>query len=135
MLLCTPIEGLVGQELEQARDCISMYKRVRSTIQNGLLYRLHSPRNAHVAASQYLAQDGSEVVVFVWGHSQLFGEKQVPLALCGLHRDTHYEDSESGVMYSGSYLMQHGLSVNLVGDFDSHMIHLVNISERKGLGV
>ncbi|HXX78788.1 MAG TPA: alpha-galactosidase, partial [Ktedonobacteraceae bacterium] len=116
------------QELEKARGFIASYKQVRSTIQNGLLYRLRSPRNGHITASQYVARDGSELVVFVWGHSQQFGETQLILALHGLKGDVRYTDTVSNVMYSGAYLMNHGLSVNLVGDYDSHMIHLVATS-------
>ncbi|MGZ3583739.1 MAG: alpha-galactosidase [Ktedonobacterales bacterium] len=114
-----------SQELEEARSFIATYKRVRSTIQNGQLYRLRSPRVGRFAASQYVAQDGSEVVVFAWGHSQQFGETQVSLPLCGLEEEAHYADAISGATYSGAYLAQKGLRVNLVGDFDSSMVHLV----------
>jgi Glycosyl hydrolase family 36 C-terminal domain len=71
-------------------------------------------------------------VVFVWGHSQQFGETQLSLALYSLKADARYVDAVSGVIYSGAYLMHQGLAVSLVGDFDSHMVHLVHISERKG---
>jgi alpha-galactosidase len=114
-----------SQELEEARGFIAKYKQVRSMIQNGLLYRLCSLRKGHAAAVQYVSRDGSEVVVFVWGHSQQFGETRISLALHGLKGDARYADSISGATYSGAYLTYHGLPVNLVGDFDSHMIHLV----------
>jgi alpha-galactosidase len=113
------------QELEEARSFIATYKQVRSTIQNGLLYRLRTPRTGTVTAVQYVARDGSEIVVFAWGHSQQFGETQASLALQGLKGDAQYADTVSGASYSGAYLMHHGLLVDLVGDFDSHMIHLV----------
>ncbi len=112
------------QELDEARNFIALYKRVRSTIQNGLLYRLRSPRSGGVAASQYVAQDGSEVVVFAWGHSQQFGEGHLSLRLHGLEEEAHYANDKIGVTYSGAYLAQQGLPVNLVGDYDSHMVHL-----------
>jgi alpha-galactosidase len=113
------------QEMEEARDFIVMYKRVRSIIQNGLLYRLRSPRAGSVAAAQYVARDGSEIVLFVWGHSQQFGETQVILSLPGLEEEARYTDAVSGTTYSDAFLAHHGLPVSLVGDFDSHMIHLV----------
>lgn len=113
------------QELEEARGFIATYKRVRPVIQNGLLYRLRSPRAGSVAASQYVARDGSEVVVFTWGHSQQFGETQGSLLLRGLEEEAHYAEAMCGATYSGAYLAQKGLPVNLVGDFDSHMVHLV----------
>ena len=113
------------RELEEARGFIATYKRVRPTIQNGLLYRLLSPRAGSVAASQYVARDGSEVVVFAWGHSQQFGETKVSLPLRGLEEEAHYADAMSGATYSGAYLAHQGLPVNLVGDYDSRMVHLV----------
>ncbi|HEX6483227.1 MAG TPA: alpha-galactosidase [Ktedonobacteraceae bacterium] len=116
------------QEREEARGFIETYKRVRPVIQNGLLYRLRSPRAGRVAASQYVARDGSEVVMFVWGHSQQFGETQVQLPLHGLEEEAHYAEAISGATYSGTYLAQKGLPVNLVGDFDSRMVHLVRIT-------
>jgi alpha-galactosidase len=121
------------QELEEARGFIAMYKRVRSTIQNGMLYRLRSPRAGSFSAAQYVARDASEVVVFAWGHSQQFRETQVALALRGLKEEAQYADAISGTRYSGAYLAHHGLPVSLVGDFDSRMIHLVRITERKGV--
>ena len=113
------------QEREEARGFIALYKRVRPVIQNGLLYRLRSPRAGRFAASQYVARDGSEVVVFAWGHSQQFAETQVSLPLSGLEEEAHYADAISCATYSGAYLAQKGLPLNLVGDFDSRMVHLV----------
>lgn len=113
------------QQREEARDFITLYKQVRSTIQNGLLYRLRSPRTPGCAASQYVARDGSEVVVFVWGREQHCAEPQITLPLRGLGKDAYYAGTSSGIIYSGAYLVQEGLPVKLVGDFDSCMIHLV----------
>jgi len=116
------------QEREEARGFIAMYKRVCSTIQNGLLYRLRSPRAGSVTASQYVAQDGSEVVVFAWGHSLQFGEKQIVLPLRGLVREARYVDTSNGTIYSGASLALKGLPINLVGDFDSQMVHLNRVA-------
>jgi alpha-galactosidase len=116
------------QELEEAREFIALYKGVRATIQNGSLYRLRSPRMGKAAASQYVAQDGDEVVVLVWGHSQQFGKTQITLPLRGLEEEARYADASSEATYSGAYLAQKGLPVRLVGDFDSCMIQLVRVT-------
>ena len=58
-------------------------------------------------------------------HSQQFGETQVALPLGGLEEEAHYANAMSGATYSGAYLAQKGLPVNLVGDYDSRMVHLV----------
>ncbi len=116
------------QELEEAQSYVTIYKRVRSVIQNGLLYRLRSPRTDGVAASQYIAPDGNEIVVFAWGHSQQFGERQALLPLHNLEETSHYVDTHNGTTYSGAYLAHKGLQVNLVGDYDSCMIHLTRVT-------
>src|SRR5260370_32148377 len=113
------------QEREEAHGFIATYKRVRPVIQNGLLYRLRSPRAGRVAASQYVARDGSEVVVFAWGHSQQFAETQVQLPLRGLEGGAHYAGSMSDVTYSGAYLAQEGLLWNLLGTSDSCIASLL----------
>ncbi len=113
------------QDMEEARELIAAYKRVRSTVQNGLLYRLRSLCTGGIMVSQYVARNGGEVVVFAWGHSQQFGETRVALPLRGLEEAASYEEAVSGVTYSGAYLTHTGLPINLASDFDSHMIHLV----------
>jgi alpha-galactosidase len=115
------------QEQEEARDLIATYKLVRPVIQNGLLYRLRSPRAGGVAATQYVARDGSEVVVFALAHSQQFGETQLSLRLPGLEREARYVEAESGAWFRGDYLGKQGLPVSLLGDFDSRMFHLIRI--------
>ena len=104
---------------------------MRPTIQNGLLYRLRPPRAGKIAASQYVAPDGSEVVVFAWGQSQQFGESQLTLPLRGLEEEARYADTSTNAIYSGAYLLQKGLQLNLVGDFDSCMIHLVRVASSR----
>ncbi len=116
------------QERDEARHFIALYKRVRATIQNGLMYRLHSPRTGNFAATQYVARNGDEVVVFAWGHSQQFGETLRPLMLRDLEAEAYYIDVENSATYSGAYLMQKGLALKLVGDFDSQMFHLKRVT-------
>ena len=115
------------EDLAEARDLVKTYKRVRSVIQNGLVYRLQSPRKGSVTAIQYVARNHDEVVVLVWGHSQQFGESKVLLRLRGLEEDAQYTDATNGTSYSGAYLAHHGLEVRLINDFDSQMVHLDRI--------
>lgn len=117
------------EELAEARDLVKTYKGIRSVIQNGLVYRLQSPRKGSVTATQYVARNHGEVVVLVWGHSQQFGESKILLRLRGLEEDAQYVDATNGTSYSGAYLAHHGLEVRLINDFDSRMVHLVRTSE------
>jgi alpha-galactosidase len=118
-------------ELTEARVFIERYKQVRPVIQNGLVYRLRSPRTGGVAATQYVARDGSASVVFAWGHSQQFGETRVLLPLRGLEDEAEYTDATTGATSTGAQLAHHGLEVELVGDYDSRMIRLTRTPAEK----
>ncbi len=63
--------------------------------------------------------------MFAWGHSQQFGQTPVSLLLHGLEEEAHYADAINGATYSGAYLAHRGLPMNLVGDFDSRIVHLI----------
>ena len=99
----------------------------------GSLYATQTFLNADVAESRLESQLYQDSQRFAETHSQQFGETQLSLALYSIKADAHYADAVSGVIYNGAYLIHHGLPVNLVGDFDSHMVHLMHITERKGV--
>jgi oligoribonuclease (3'-5' exoribonuclease) len=48
--------------------CQAITPDIRSIIQKGLLYHLCSPIKGSVAALQFVARDGYEIVVLLWGH-------------------------------------------------------------------
>jgi alpha-galactosidase len=111
---------------------IAVYKRIRATVQTGSLYRLISPsRDPDLASSQYVAQDGSQAVLFAFRHSQQYNTAVAPIRLRGLDDKAMYtlesvdgklEDKESPL--SGAYLMNHGVMLNLRGDYDSTAVIL-----------
>jgi hypothetical protein len=50
-------------EMAEAAELIAVYKQIRPVIQSGRLYRLASVLDAPFAASEYVADDGAQVVV------------------------------------------------------------------------
>ena len=112
-------------DLAEARALVAAYKRIRPVVQQGLLYRLRPPAAGDLTAVQYLARDGSAVVVFAWLHAQQFGGTRPPVRLRGLDPLGRYRDAESGEIWTGALLMNHGLPLHLHGDFDSRLVHLV----------
>ena len=112
-------------DLAEARELVAAYKRIRPVVQQGLLYRLRPPAAGDLTAVQYLARDGSAVVVFAWLHAQQFGGTRPPVRLRGLDPLGRYRDAESGEIWTGALLMNHGLPLHLHGDFDSRLVHLV----------
>jgi alpha-galactosidase len=130
----TAMAGLLGiganiltwsdQERSEATQLIETYKRIRPIVQHGLLYRLRPPGADDLSAAQYLARDHSAVVVIAWLHSQRFGRAKPPLRLLGLDPTATYRDVDTGEEWSGALLSQHGLLLDLRGDFDSQLVHL-----------
>jgi len=59
-----------AEDSKLATEMVALDKRIRSTVQNGSLYRLLSPRLSDVTANQYLSGNGKESVVFAFRHSQ-----------------------------------------------------------------
>lgn len=112
-----------------ASKMISLYKQIRSTVQDGNLYRLGSPADANFSAVQYSSSDGRQTVVFAFLHSQQFGKSMPLLHLQGLVEDATYSVTamddklqERVEKMSGAYLMHHGIQVLLRGDYDATAI-------------
>ncbi|KAA1189283.1 hypothetical protein PAENI_07085 [Paenibacillus sp. B2(2019)] len=70
------------------------YKEIRSIVQEGLCYRLSSPEQTNFTSLQYVSQDGSESVVFVFRSAQHFGAPAFPVLLCGLKSTVMYRNAE-----------------------------------------
>jgi alpha-galactosidase len=112
-------------ELAEASELIALYKEIRPTVQNGVLYRLSSADRL-VTGVEYLARDGSEVVVLAWRPSTRFGLALPRLRLSGLDTSATYRDVDSGATYRGATLLAGGLPIELGdGDYVSDCVRLV----------
>lgn len=112
-----------------AKRMIDFDKQIRPTVQFGKLYRLLSPRTNDTTANEYVAQDGSNGVLFAFRHSQEYSTPPPVIYLRGLdERGVYKVQSIDGKLaggeteLSGAYLMHNGLQLVLKGDFDSTAI-------------
>jgi len=119
------------QDTGTAVKMIALYKRIRTAVQTGDLYRLLSPRTGDVTANEYVSPDGKQAVVFVFRHSQEYNTAAPAIRLRGLDERALYRvEAVDGKLLdrqpelSGAYLMRAGLNVNLRGDFDSTAVVL-----------
>jgi alpha-galactosidase len=119
------------EELQAATGFVGYYKRVRSTVQRGALYRLIAPEGSEFSANEYVSTDGRQAVLFAFLHSQRFGTPYPTVFLRGLAEDAVYrvQALDPGQMQemgtaSGAYLMHHGVDLKLRGDYDSASIVL-----------
>jgi alpha-galactosidase len=111
------------EDFALAKKMVTYYKRVRATVQHGLLYRLASPSDpSGFQASQYTSEDGKQTVVFATLHSQQYGRFVPPLRLQGLDAKAVYQvtwlEGRTSEM-SGAYLMNQGLMLPLKGDYSA----------------
>jgi len=111
-------------DLDAAAGMIRTYKEIRPIVQNGDLYRLHSPREGDVAAVQYVNRERTESVLFAFLHSQRRGESRQAIRLRGLDAAGLYRVEGTAGKRSGDGLMKSGLAVPLSGDFDSALIRI-----------
>jgi alpha-galactosidase len=125
-----------ADDISVATKMIATYKRIRPTVQAGNLYRLFSPRTGDLTANQYVAADGKQSVLFVFRHSQEYRTAPPAIRLRGLDQRALYRlesiDNklvERQPQFSGAYLMQAGLNVNLQGDFDSTAVILEKVAQ------
>ncbi|MCW5962871.1 MAG: alpha-galactosidase [Bryobacterales bacterium] len=130
------------EDFTLARQMISLYKRIRPTVQQGALYRLMSPRHGEITANQYVAEDGKQAVLFVTRHAQQYNLPTPAIRLRGLDEKAVYkmemldgppamgrQQPQAPVSreVSGAYLMSQGLNVFLRGDYDSTAVMLERV--------
>lgn len=116
---------LTNPEKEEMRRQVALSKEIRPLVQFGVLHRLLNPFQSNEAAWIYVAQDGSEAVVFYF---KVLAQPAAPiriLHLRGLDPAAEYRDLESGKTFGGDELLSVGLTVPVKsGDFTSQFWHL-----------
>ena len=119
-------------DFAMATRMIAYYKTIRATVQQGRLYRLLSPRAGELTANQYASEDGKQSVLFAFLRSQQYGRPAPTIRLRGLDEHGVYRikalDGNALVekleTASGAYLQDHGLNLDLKGDYDSTSVLL-----------
>jgi alpha-galactosidase len=111
-----------------AARLIGEYKKIRSTVQQGKLYRLISPRNGSpYSATESVSNDRRQAVVFAFLHSGTMGSPYPRVQLRGLDPGARYRarviagKAQPGTPEeaSGAYWMSRGLDLELQGDFQA----------------
>jgi alpha-galactosidase len=135
LALGVDLNKLTPEDNALATKMIALYKEIRPTVQNGKLYRLRSPADANLSATEYVSDDGRQVVVFAFLHAQQFGRSIPRLSLRGLDTSAIYrlrtiDQAVQGIYTaSGTDLMRRGLQLKLRGDYPSTLLILSRMSE------
>ena len=115
-----------AEDFATAKRLIAAYHAVQRTIVRGDLYRLISPRNeSEFSATETVARDKNQAVVFAFTHSTQEGRGFPLLELQGLDPGAEYKlsfiegqaRSDTPASASGAWWMRHGINLDLRGDF------------------
>ena len=111
-----------------AKELIAAYKQVRETVQHGSLYRLVSPRDgSEHSVTESVALDKHEAVLFAFLHSSQMFYPFPQVQMKGLEAGAQYRVTAisggltkgSPTQASGAYWMNHGVDIDLRGDFQA----------------
>jgi len=114
-------------DLQKMKESILKYKEIRAIIQFGKLYRLASLSKDGFQAVMYSKDDTA--VLFAFLDNPKRWQTSFNIRLKDLESDCQYKviTDEDTYIRSGAYLMNVGLDIKLVQDYDSSMVQLVKI--------
>lgn len=131
------LKSLSLDEYQYAQEAVKNWKRLQPVILDGTQYRLLSPFEGNHAAVDYVSEDRSHAVLFVYDLHPRFKEPLRNVRLQGLDPTRTYRVTEINIMpgkqsemscngktYTGDFLMKVGLSVLTATDGTSHVFEL-----------
>ena len=121
---------LPQEELAQIAAFNGRVKALQTTLLYGDYYRLRSPFEGNECAFMSVSEDRCEAVVtHVTAQAPVNGRGGL-LRLRGLNAQWDYRDEDSGAVYGGDELMEHGLPLKKPwGDYMGQQFHLVRVEE------
>ncbi len=110
------------EETTLSQDMIQTYKAIRPIVQDGRFYRLKPISTNEYHAFGYVK--GHEALAFVFLPQSKLGHTPARLKMRGLdaNKTYTYELDNEVLTKTGAYLMQHGITLRLTGDYDSVLI-------------
>jgi len=111
-----------------AKKMVEQYKQIREIVQRGSLYRLISPQNgSEHSVTESVSNDQDSAVIFAFLHSSRMLYPFPRIYFRALKPDTMYRiaaldgklSANTPEVASGSFWMQHGVDVELRGDFQA----------------
>ncbi|MGL5057409.1 MAG: alpha-galactosidase, partial [Fusobacteriaceae bacterium] len=113
-----------SEDIELSKKMIKEYKEIRSVVQEGDFYRLENSSTNNYNFFQY--NGDKETILFAFLPSTKIGHKGANVKLRGLEKERAYTFMLNGeqVSKSGNYLMNVGIDIRLVGDYDSLILRL-----------
>jgi alpha-galactosidase len=114
------------EDFATAKKMVAQYKQIREIVQRGSLYRLISPqKGSEQSVTESVSEDRQKAVVFAFLHSSQMLYPFPRVLLRGLKPDAMYRiatldgklSAGTPAVASGAFWMQHGVDVDMRGDF------------------
>lgn len=132
-------KDIKGDEVGFAKEAIKNYKLIRPIVHFGDLYRLASPYDENGWASHmYVAKDKKQAVLFAYSLKYHNRTMWLETRLSGLDANKKYKITElnkkgggslmdKGDTFTGEYLMNAGLNLNIKNQFESAIILITEL--------
>ena len=114
---------LSGEEKELVREQIREYRKYEHLIRRGDYYRLTDPFTDAYAAWEFVSEDGGEALANVVLQETHANKAVYYLKLKGLKPDALYREEESGRTYYGGALMEAGIPLPDMGEYQACQLH------------
>lgn len=116
------------EDFATAKKMVAQYKQIREIVQRGSLYRLISPQNnSEQSVTESVSENQDRAVTFAFLHSSTMFYPFPRILLRGLKSHARYRimplegklATTTPVVASGAFWMQHGVDLELRGDFQA----------------
>ena len=113
--------NLSDEDIEEYKENVAMYKKIRTTVQTGDLHRLAQYDKDGFHAVQYVAKDKKQSVIFFQsGANGFFNQQDFEVKLRGFDDEKQYQINNK--IKSGKYLNGKYFTVHFDSPFDSKII-------------
>lgn len=119
------LAALSSDEKDKIKKQIREYKKYEELICTGTYYRLTSPFEHTHVAWMFVANDGKEVLFNDVLRDRHANQEFGYVKLKGLNPNAAYINEETGAKYHGDVLMEAGLPLPMMGEYQACQIHLI----------
>lgn len=119
------LAALSSDEKDKIKKQIKEYKKYEELICTGTYYRLTSPFEHTHVAWMFVANDGKEVLFNDVLRDRHANQEFGYVKLKGLNPNAVYINEETGAKYHGDVLMEAGLPLPMMGEYQACQIHLI----------
>ncbi len=114
-----------NEEKAEVREQVKVFRQYEQLIRKGDYYRLSSPYEGICTAWAFVSEDQEEVLLNAVWHEVESNQEAGYIRLKGLKADGVYKDMTTNQTYFGDVLMEVGLVLPQMEEYDAYQAHFV----------